>query len=86
MFNTRVDAGMRHTNTSMCTRGAEGDAPQLTPREADFQRDMQDSKPALLGPDAPLAGRDPVRARGDDWLLEVGLTAPRASWIRSLQS
>ena len=57
----------------MCTRGAEGDAPQLTPREADFQRDTQDSKPALLGPDALLARRDPVRARGDDWLLELCL-------------
>ena len=57
----------------MCTRGAEGDAPQLTPREADFQRDTQDSKPTLLGPDARSPGRDPVRARGDDWLLEVAL-------------
>ena len=54
-----VDAGTRHTNTSMCTRGAEGDAPQLTPREADFQRDTQDSKPALLGPDALLAREGP---------------------------
>ena len=43
----------------MCTRGAEGDAPQLTPREADFQRDTQDSKPTLLGPDAPLAREGP---------------------------
>ena len=54
-----VDAGTRHTNTSMCTRGAEGDAPQLTPREADFQRDTQDSKPTLWGPDAPLAQEGP---------------------------
>ena len=43
----------------MCTRGAEGDAPQLTPREADFQRDTQDSKPALLGPETPHAREGP---------------------------
>ena len=55
----RVDAGMRHTNTSMCTRGTEGDAPQLTPREADFQRGTQDSKPALLGPETPHAREGP---------------------------
>ncbi|XBH85672.1 hypothetical protein VPH35_073526 [Triticum aestivum] len=54
-----VDAGARHTNTSMCTRSTEGDAPQLTPREADFQRDTQDSKPALLGPETPHAREGP---------------------------
>ena len=43
----------------MCTRGTEGDAPQLTPREADFQRDMQDSKLALLGPDVLLGLEGP---------------------------
>ena len=43
----------------MCTRSTEGDAPQLTPREADFQHDTQDSKPALLGPETPHAREGP---------------------------
>ena len=52
----------RHTNTSSCTRGAGGDTPQLAPREADLQRDTQDSKPALLELDAP-ATREGTRQR-----------------------
>ena len=43
----------------MCTRGTEGDAPQLTPREADLQRNTQDSKPALLGPETPRTREGP---------------------------
>ena len=58
----------RHTNTSSCTRGAGGDTPQLAPREAGFQRDTQDSKSALLIPDAPAPREAPSEEAGDDWL------------------
>ena len=58
----------RHTNTSSCTRGAGGDTPQLTPREACFQRDTQDSKQALFRPDAPAPREAPSEEAGDDWL------------------
>ena len=57
----------------MCTHGAEGDALQLTPREADFQRDTQDSKRALLGPETPHAREGP---RLGAWRLWTALGRP----------
>ena len=39
----------------------------------------------FLTPDARLLGRDPVRVPGDDWLLQVVLNTPGASWIAALQ-
>ena len=52
-----------HMNTSTSTRGAGGGAPQLAPLEAGLQRDAQDSKPALFGPDAPVPREGPRRRK-----------------------
>ena len=60
-MRTCVAPETRHTNTSLCTRGARGHTPQLAPREADLQRDTQNSKPELLEPDAPAPREGPVR-------------------------
>ena len=59
----------RHTNTSLCTRGAGGDTPQLTPRETDLQRDTKDSKPILFRTRHPSpSGGTPLEEVGDDWM------------------
>ena len=49
-----------HTNTSSCTHGAGGDTPQLAPREADLQRDMQDNSRLFWNQTPQPLGRDPV--------------------------
>ena len=67
------------------TLDVEGDAPQLTSREACRKRDTQDNPAGAFVDQTPrLLGRDPVGVPGDDWLLQVVLNAPGASWIAAL--
>ena len=64
----------------MCTRGAEGDTPQLTPWEACRKRDTQDNpKDAFQDPKPQTPGRDPVGELGGYELLQVVLNALEAS-------
>jgi len=54
-----------HTNTSPCTRGAEGDAPQLAPWEACRKRGTQDNPAgAFVDPTHRFSGMEPVGSRG----------------------
>ena len=51
-----------------CTHSVEGDAPQLTPREARRKRDTQDNPAgAFVDPKPRSPGRDPVRAARRLW-------------------
>ena len=69
-----------YTGTSSCTSDAEGDTPQLTSEEACRKRDTQYSPAgAFVDPKPRFLGRDPVGGSGSYGLLQVGLTAPRAS-------
>ena len=68
------------------TLDARGDAPQLTSMETrPTARYARQSTGALVDQMPWLLGRDPVRVPGDDWLLQVVLNAPGASWIAALQ-
>ena len=52
-------------NTSTCTSNAEGDAPQLTSKEARPEaRSASNPAGAFVDPKPHTPGRDPVRARG----------------------
>ena len=69
-----------------CTLDAGGDAPQLTSKETrPTARYARQSTGAFVDQTPQLLGRDPVRVPGDDWLLQVILNAPGASWIAALQ-
>ena len=54
-----------HTNTSLCTLDAGGDAPQLTLKETRLEvRYASNPAGAFEDPKPHTPGRDPVRAHG----------------------